>query len=225
FVYGTSTKSIPPRAASAFSTDTPRAWVSPSTPLPNTPASSNNESRAAITWSKASSPARWLAIEFSRPYGHGQRSGTHMDMPHGVVVEQSMRGWRRLPDRSLFPEYRHDQHLRFHRSRYRRQPPPARRVARQDVADRQCRLQMRFYPAVPGAGDAVAGPARPRPGGAGFSVRPVRPPGAGRRDRDQDLLQHPVRRDLPDVRQDRGQRRARRPAVQVVEERGQGHPR
>ena len=56
-----------------------------------------------------------------------------------------------------------------------------------------------------------------RPRRARLPVRPVRPPGAGHRGGDRAVLRAQLRRHVPDVRQDRRQRRGRPPALRVAE--------
>ncbi len=85
----------------------------------------------------------------------------------------------------------------------------ARRVARlpgQGRADRQHREQVRLHAAVPGSRRAVSQVPGPRPRRARVSLQPVPRAGARQRGRDRRLLRAQLRRQLPDVREDRRQR-------------------
>ena len=91
-----------------------------------------------------------------------------------------------------------------------RRASDARRARRQGAAARERRLEVRPDPAVHRSGAAARAAGRPRLLGARLPVQPVRRPGAGHGRGDRRVLLDDVRRDLPDVREDRGQRR--RPA-------------
>ena len=93
------------------------------------------------------------------------------------------------------------------------QPAAARRFPWAGAAYRQRREQVRFHPAIrlPRGAAPPRFRARPSPCSASY-LRPVRPSGAGRRGRLVRSARMRPRCDVPDVRQDRGQRR-RSPAA------------
>jgi hypothetical protein len=98
-----------------------------------------------------------------------------------------------------------------------RQAGRPRPIPRQGPSHRQHRQQMWFYLAVPRPGSRVPRIARPRPGSSGLPLQLVRLAGAGHGRGDWRLLQGKLRRQLPDVRRGRHQRRQRGSAVDVLE--------
>src|SRR5579859_2546205 len=81
---------------------------------------------------------------------------------------------------------------------------------------------MRADPAVRRPGGAVPRPQGSRPGGPRVSLQPVQGTGTRQRRGDPGLLQVHLRRDVPGIREDRGQRPGRRPAVPVAARPGAG---
>ncbi|CAA9292894.1 MAG: Glutathione peroxidase @ Thioredoxin peroxidase, partial [uncultured Friedmanniella sp.] len=106
--------------------------------------------------------------------------------------------------------------LRLHRPLDHRDRGPARRLRRPPRAGGQHRLAVRADAPVRGPGEAVEHLRPRRARGLGLPLRPVRSPGARRRDGDRRLLRAQLRRDLPAVRQGRGQRGRRAPAVPLA---------
>ena len=86
-------------------------------------------------------------------------------------------------------------------------------LRRPGPAGRQRRQQVRLHAAIRRPRGAAPQSSGPRLRGARLPLRPVRPPGAGQRARDRELLQADLRRQLPDVRQGRGQWRRCAPAA------------
>ncbi|CAA9226103.1 MAG: Glutathione peroxidase @ Thioredoxin peroxidase, partial [uncultured Acidimicrobiales bacterium] len=102
----------------------------------------------------------------------------------------------------------------------------ARRPAGQGPPHRQRRLEVRPHAAVHRAREAPGDLRRPWLLRARLPLQPVRRPGAGHGRRDRDVLLDDLRRDVPDVREGRGQRPRPPPAVRAADRRprrrGQG---
>ena len=137
--------------------------------------------------------------------------------PCGHSVRDSKRRSRRLTSARLVESSSHAPPRRHSAQDHRRQAGGAWRFRRQGAAHRQCRQQMRLHAAIRGTRGAAPAVSRPRLRRAGLPMRPVRPSGAGRRERDPGILHRQLRRDLSDVRQDRGQRLERPSALQGAE--------
>ena len=88
---------------------------------------------------------------------------------------------------------------------------------RQGAARRQRGLEVRADPAVRGPGGAARAVPRPRILRARLPVQPVRRPGARDVGGDRHLLLDDVRRDVPDVREDRRQRRRPAPDLRAAD--------
>ncbi len=83
--------------------------------------------------------------------------------------------------------------------------------------------QVRLHPAIQRSARALRQVSRPGPRSPRLSLRPVRPSGARQRRGNQVILRNQLRRQLPAVLQNRGQRRQRASALQVPERR-KGRP-
>src|SRR5688572_13124191 len=112
--------------------------------------------------------------------------------------------------------------VRHRRAHHRRIDAVAGGVSRQDTADRQPGKPVWVHAAVCRPRSALPEVQGPGLRGAGISLQSVRRAGAGRRSRDSRALRVHLRRDVPDVREDRRQRQLRAPAVPAAD---QGTPR